>query len=82
MTKSKLLQEACKRIDWHIKDLLQYDDVSHYLAHCSHRSTDVRGLFKSDKSVGRQLCLEEGAREHITILGLENVSKGSWSPIM
>ena len=82
MTRSKILQEVCKRIDWHIKDLLQYANVGYYLAHCSHGSTDVGGLFQFDEGVGEEWRLWEGAKERMTILRLEKVSKGSWSPII
>jgi len=67
-TRSKLVQEISKRIYWHIGDLLANAD-----------------LFPFDDGVGEmwRLDSEQGIKlEYMTITGLDNVSGGSWSPIL
>jgi hypothetical protein len=78
VTKSKFLQEVSKRIDWHIRDLLQYAYVSYGFAHCLNNSTDVRQLFPFDESVGEEWRLREGVKfEDMWITQLDYVSTGS-----
>ena len=82
ITRSKLIQEVAKCIKWHIEDLDANSDVS-CLFLLSHRFADYpRQLFPFDTRVDEQWCLGQGKMkfDHMVIIGLVNVSPGSWSP--
>ncbi|KAF9791155.1 hypothetical protein BJ322DRAFT_1017718 [Thelephora terrestris] len=67
VTKRKLAQEVSKRVKWHIEDLMNNSD-----------------LFPFDCGVEGKWCLGEGLMkfEYMTITAIENVSSGSWSPVI
>jgi len=83
VTKSKLAQEVSKRIQWHITDLRANSDVRGY-SPPSHKFTDVRQLFPFDDRVDEKWRLGQGKMkfEHMVITELDNVSSGSWSPVI
>ena len=82
MTKERLVREVSKRIQWYIDDLLKHHDVS-CRSLCSHRFPDPRQLFPFDERVGEKWRLGQGLKfEHMEITSLDNVSNGSWSPVI
>ncbi|KAF9649063.1 hypothetical protein BDM02DRAFT_3114380 [Thelephora ganbajun] len=67
VTKSKLVQEVAKRIQWHIADLEANSDLFPFDLQVDERWRLGQGRMKV---------------EHMVITGLINVSSGSWSPII
>jgi len=83
VTRSKLALEVSKRIQWHIADLEANSDVG-FQPSPSHKFIDVGQLFSFDRQVDEKWRLGQGKMkfEHMVITSLENVSSGSWSPVI